>query len=174
MELPLAEVKMAIKTRETCSTCTQCHNFTFKIVCLDATTSLWVSECTSVTSKKASGMDKPKVSTKEIGAGAFGHSEEETLALPEFQWWYKALQGDVDKVANTLYMASSREIKNRLVNGRFHRTQPETCRIPRREPREKTRGRFEATTPLTVALAFSAPPEMFSVRMKFEMSSVVF
>ena len=75
----------------------------------------------------------------------------ELLALPEFDWWYNALQlGDVKTITDTLSKSSAKE-RDKLLNGKSVNTKPETCGIRvRKEPKEQDL--FEVTAPLSLAL----------------------
>ena len=83
------------------------------------------------------------------------------LTLPEYQWWYNAIQqGDVDTIKEVL-VKSSKEQRDTLLNGKFVNTKHDRCEIKIRKNSDNCI--FEVTAPLTLALTYSAPKEVISV-----------
>ena len=86
------------------------------------------------------------------------------LKLPEYQWWYNAIQkGDVHTIKDAL-TTSSKEQKDKLLNGKFVDTKEDPCEITIRKNSDNFI--FEVTAPLTLALTYSAPKEVILVSRK--------
>ena len=84
-----------------------------------------------------------------------------TLQLPEYQWWYNAIQqGDVDTIKDAL-TTSSKEQKDKLLNGKFVADKHTKCKIKSRK--KSNHYVFEVTAPVTLALTYSAPKQVISV-----------
>ena len=83
------------------------------------------------------------------------------LQLPKYQWWYNAIQeGDVDTIKNALTKSSAEQM-DKLLNGKFVTDKEEKCKIKSRK--KSNHYVFEVTSPLTLALTYSAPKEVISV-----------
>ena len=83
------------------------------------------------------------------------------LQLPDYQWWYNAIQqGDVDTIKDAL-TSSPRELTDKLLNGKFVTDKHAKCKIKSRK--KSNQYVFEVTAPLTLALTYSAPKEVISV-----------
>ena len=83
------------------------------------------------------------------------------LELPEHQWWFNAIQhGDVGAIKDAL-AKSSKEQRDKLLNGKFVPEKQEKCKIKSRK--KCYRYVFEVTYPFTLALTYSAPKDVITV-----------